>query len=115
MEQLLTEPTDVILAAVLGTLGFAAVLRAVVLMMRRRPWPEAAPMLRPIRAWRLAIFGAAMLLGSAGFAFQLSWLVAFAAILAFVETLEASMMLQALGDEDRRLSAKPAPCETRAN
>jgi hypothetical protein len=115
MNQLLTEPTNVVLAAVFGTLGSAAEIRAAVLMTRKRPWPEAAPMLRPIRAWRFAIFGAAMLLGSAGFAFQLSWLVAFAAILAFVETVEASMMLQALGDEDRRLSAKPATCETPAN
>jgi len=70
-------------------------------------------MLRPIRAWRLLIFGSSLLLGSAGFAFQLTWLIAFAAIIAFVETIEASMMLQALrAQEQARTRTKPAPCST---
>ena len=66
-------------------------------------------MLRPIRAWRMLIFGAAMALTSLGFALQVGWLVAFGAIVAFVETIEASMMLQALGSDERARSGDPVP------
>jgi hypothetical protein len=106
MDQLLSEPLSIVLAAVFGSLAVASLSRAAIVIGRSRPWPEATPMLRPIRAWRMLIFGAAMVLISLGFALQLGWLIAFGAIVAFVETLEASMMLQALGDAERELARK---------
>ena len=104
MDQILAPPVGPVLAALLGAVAFASLGRAAWVFLRRPQSPEPAPMLRPIRAWLLLIFGFAMSLAAAGFALGLAWLIAFAAILAFVETLEASMMVQALEQEDRELS-----------
>ena len=109
MESLFQAPISIALAVTFGVFALLSLAGAAKVISHQRPWPEVTPMLRPIRAWRMLIFGAAMALTSAGFALQLGWLLAFGAIVAFVETIEASIMLYALGNDELERSREPAP------
>jgi hypothetical protein len=86
--------------------GVAVVFAAAVVLVRgaellicTTPQYGASPMLGPIRAWRYLILGTGLAITATGLLLAEAWVIAFGAVLAFVETLEASMLVSALDDE----------------